>query len=94
MHPEYKEQVKYNIIGMPYNFKKLVKRGDFSGHVNYSPPELILENKYFSEKVDVWSFGCCILYLVTKRDSFEGKTPRDTKNNIINLKIDKKTTLA
>ena len=33
--------VKFNLIGLPYNFKKLLKRDDFSGHVNYSAPELI-----------------------------------------------------
>jgi serine/threonine protein kinase len=37
------EHVKFNSIGMPFNFKKLLKRDNFSGHVNYSAPELILE---------------------------------------------------
>ena len=35
--------IKFNTVGLPYNFKKLLKRADFSGHVNYSAPELILE---------------------------------------------------
>jgi serine/threonine protein kinase len=35
--------IKFNLIGLPYNFKKLVKRDNFSGHINYSAPELILE---------------------------------------------------
>lgn len=35
--------VKFNTIGLPYNFKKLLKRDDFSGHINYSAPELIME---------------------------------------------------
>jgi serine/threonine protein kinase len=35
--------VKLNPIGLPYNFKKLLKRENFSGHINYSAPELILE---------------------------------------------------
>lgn len=34
---------KFNFIGMPYNFKKLLKKDNFSGHVNYSCPELVLE---------------------------------------------------
>jgi hypothetical protein len=28
-------------IGMPYNYKKLLKKDNFCGHVNYSAPELI-----------------------------------------------------
>jgi len=35
--------IKFNPIGLPYNFKKLLKRDNFSGHINYSAPELILE---------------------------------------------------
>jgi serine/threonine protein kinase len=67
------EHVKFNSIGMPFNFKKLLKRDNFSGHVNYSAPELILEKQFFTKKVDIWSFGCCIFYLITKKDPFEGK---------------------
>jgi serine/threonine protein kinase len=32
---------KFNLIGMPYNYKKLLKKDNFCGHVNYSAPELI-----------------------------------------------------
>ena len=76
--------VKFNPIGMPFNFKKLLKRDNFSGHVNYSAPELIQEKDYFSNKVDVWSFGCCIYYFYTKKDPFEGKQTHETKKNILN----------
>jgi len=78
---------------MPFNFKKLLKRDNFSGHVNYSAPELIMEKMDFCEKVDTWSFGCCIYYLITKKDPFEGKSPHDTKTNIMNLKFDRFTGL-
>lgn len=60
---------------MPYNYKKLLKKDNFCGHVNYSAPELILEKTNFTSKVDVWSLGCCLYYLSTKKDPFEGKTP-------------------
>jgi serine/threonine protein kinase len=40
--------IKINPIGLPYNFKKLLKRDNFSGHINYSAPELILEKTTFS----------------------------------------------
>jgi protein-serine/threonine kinase len=35
--------LKFNIIGLPYNFKKLMKSSNFSGHISYSAPELISE---------------------------------------------------
>ena len=66
--------IKLNLIGMPYNFKKLLKNMSFSGHLNYSAPE-ILENGQemnLSPKVDIWSLGCCLYYLATKRDPFDG----------------------
>ena len=34
---------KFNLIGLPYNFKKLLKCTNYSGHVNYSAPEIISE---------------------------------------------------
>jgi serine/threonine protein kinase len=69
---------------MPFNFKKLLKRENFSGHLNYSPPELVLEKNVFSHKVDVWGFGCCIYYMLTNKDPFDGKVPHETKCNILN----------
>lgn len=67
--------MKFNMIGMPYNYKKLLKKDNFSGHVNYSAPELILEKVKFTSKVDIWSLGCCLYYLCTKKDPFEGRSP-------------------
>jgi len=72
-------QTKFNIIGMPYNYKKLLKKENFCGHVNYSAPELILEKREFTSKVDVWSLGCCLYYLCTKKDPFEGRSPQEIK---------------
>jgi serine/threonine protein kinase len=85
--------LKFNTIGLPFNFKKLLKRENFSGHVNYSPPELIMEQANFSSKVDVWSFGCCIYYMINKKDPFDGRNPNETKNNILNLRTDRHMTL-
>jgi serine/threonine protein kinase len=80
---------KFNHIGMPYNYKKLLKKENFSGHINYSAPELILEDPDFDDKVDIWSLGCCLYYLYTKNDPFEGKTPAIIKKNILNESITK-----
>jgi serine/threonine protein kinase len=71
-----------------------LKRDNFSGHVNYSCPELILEKDYFSKKVDVWSFGCCIYYMLIKKDPFEGKQTNETKKNILNSMFDKVITVS
>jgi serine/threonine protein kinase len=83
--------IKYNSIGLPYSFKKLLKRENFSGHVNYSAPELILEQNHFSGKVDIWSLGCCAYYIMTKKDPFNGRYPNETKYNILHGMFDKYT---
>ena len=80
----YYEVVKFNMVGMPFNFKKLLKRDNFSGHVNYSAPELILDKMSFNTKVDIWGLGCCIYFMLAKKDPFDGRTPQETKNNILN----------
>ena len=82
VHPSriqrFKGCIKFNTIGLPYNFKKLMKRGDFSGHVNYTAPELILE-KSFTSKVDIWALGCSIFFILYKNDLFDGKQPAEVK---------------
>ena len=79
--------IKFNTVGLPYNFKKLLRRSDFSGHVNYSAPELILEKSSFSEKIDIWALGCCIYFLFNKSDPFEGKDPHVIKQKILNFNM-------
>lgn len=83
-------KIKLNLIGMPYNFKKLLKNLNFSGHVNYSAPE-ILENgpsNHLSAKADVWSLGCSFYYVATKRDPFNGADHNETKRNIRSGRLD------
>jgi len=80
--------VKFNVVGLPYNFKKLLKRDDFSGHINYSAPELILERPDFSNKVDIWALGCCLYFILYKKDPFDGKDPVEVKRNIVNFKLE------
>lgn len=81
--------LKFNMIGLPYNFKKLLKKPNYSGHVNYSAPEFIYERNDFKENSDTWSLGCCLYYLVTKQDPFEGRSVTETKKFIISLKLDR-----
>lgn len=81
MHPTRihlcKGTAKINLVGMPYNFKKLLKNDNFSGHLNYSAPEVLKcqASQSLTNKVDIWSLGCCFYYLVTKRDPFDGSSP-------------------
>lgn len=75
--------VKFNVIGLPYNFKKLTKQRNYCGHINYSAPEFIMKKKNFCEKVDTWNLGCLLYYLITKRDPFIGKSVIETKKTIL-----------
>lgn len=89
MNGNYSAFCKFNTVGMPFNFKKLLKRDNFSGHVNYSAPELILEKQNFTNKVDTWSLGCCIYFMLAKKDPFDGRSPQETKFNILNHQFDR-----
>jgi len=79
--------VKFNTVGFPYNFKKLLKRDDFSGHINYSAPELILERQEFTNKVDIWALGCTLFFIIHKQDPFDGKEPQTIKKKILNFNL-------
>ena len=85
--------LKFNTIGLPYNFKKLLKNPNYSGHVSYSAPELISEEKGFSFNTDTWSLGCVLYYLVTKQDPFQADSIDQTKRNILELKLDESNIL-
>ena len=83
--------LKFNIIGLPYNFKKLLKNEHFSGHINYSAPEFMQEQPddvpALTSKVDTWSLGCCLFYLATKTDPFAGKNITEIKQKILVAEI-------
>ena len=49
---------------------------------------MILEKSLFTQKVDVWSLGCCLYYLVVKKDPFDGPDPNEIKRNILSLSLD------
>jgi serine/threonine protein kinase len=63
---------KWNLIGMPYNLKKLTKDMSYTGHLNYTAPELIKDKhgKALTQKADIWALGCCFYFLLTKSDPF------------------------
>ena len=43
--------------------------------------------RQYTEKAETWSLGCCLYYLASKVDPFEGATVKDTKQNILKLKL-------
>ena len=86
--------VKLNLIGMPYNFKKLIKDITYTGHLNYTAPELLRHKSgtKLIPAIDIWSLGCCFYALATKADPFTfQKVQSDSatiKKNIMECKID------
>lgn len=52
--------------------------------INFTSPDIIKSN-YYSNDCDIWSFGCCIYYIVTNEKPFEGKNNKETINNILLL---------
>jgi tRNA A-37 threonylcarbamoyl transferase component Bud32 len=56
------------------------------GSLSYKAPELIL-HKYYNFKVDVWSIGITIYYIVYKVLPFEEGNREDIKNAIINRPV-------
>ena len=83
----------FNIIGLPYNYIKLLKGRNFLGHLSFSPPEALhsqgSDDDELTSAVDIWSLGCCLYYFVVKRDPFESSKGQQeqTKINIMNMNI-------
>ena len=63
-------KIKWNLIGMPYNFKKLIRGPNYTGHLDMTAPELLTNPDSISKAADIWALGCCLYYFVTKRDPF------------------------
>ena len=43
----------------------------------YRPPEVCLENPQYNEKVDVWSAGCVLAELISRKPLFPGISELD-----------------
>ena len=63
--------LKFNILGLPYNFKRLMSSETDTGHLCYTAPELLTSQRHEIDfNSDTWSLGCCLYYIVTKQDPF------------------------
>jgi len=51
-----------------------LRKGTFVGTPWYMAPEII-EEKPYSFKADVWSFGCCVLHMATGEKPFKYASP-------------------
>ena len=80
--------LKFNIFGLPYNLKKLMTSDTATGHLNFTAPEQISERNQIHSTSDTWSLGCCLYYLITKQDPFQGRNISETKQNILQLRLD------
>ena len=76
--------VKWNLIGMPYNFKKLVRSATFTGHLNYTAPELFKDESgdSLSKAADIFALGCVLFFVVTRRDPFTVENPKENLDKI------------
>ena len=51
---------------------------------SYRPPEVVIEDKYYTETVDVWSAGAILLQLITGEDMFR-LTRNDSVDELSNI---------
>ena len=49
----------------------------------YRPPEVCLADPYYNEKVDVWSAGCVLAELISRRPIFPGTSELDQLSCIV-----------
>lgn len=49
----------------------------------YRPPELFLGNSVYSDKVDIWSLGCVVVELFTRKACFSMESSKDILESIV-----------
>ena len=68
---------KIKIIDLGSSMEKgLIKKYFYHQSRYYRAPEIIFQLQ-FNEKIDIWSLGCIIYELITKKPLFKGRTMRD-----------------
>jgi serine/threonine protein kinase len=51
----------------------------------YRAPELLLDNETVSREADMWSVGCIMAELMSRKVMFKGKCPIDQMKHIIRV---------
>lgn len=54
------------------------------GTTNYMSPEIVHEKQDYTNKIDIWSFGCLFYELITLKKLFNGSNEYQIKTNILN----------
>jgi serine/threonine protein kinase len=55
----------------------------YPGTANYMSPEIIKQEKSYTNKIDVWSLGCVVYELITLQKLFDGTNEFDIKMKIM-----------
>lgn len=58
-----------------------------TGVENWQAPEM-LQNQPYTQKVDMWSVGCCVYFMLTSKQPFKSNNIAKLHQNIINAKYD------
>lgn len=78
-------------FGLSHQISELTrtsKAENFAGTIQYSAPEMV-ENKFYTEKCDIWSFGCIIYEILESRPVFTGNNPLQLARDISNCNYDR-----
>ncbi|KAJ2656685.1 serine/threonine protein kinase, CMGC, CDC2/CDK sub [Coemansia sp. RSA 1285] len=80
-------QVKYVDFGLARSFHH-TRMQELTNRVItlwYRPPELLLGTTVYGPEVDIWSLGCVLLELFTKKPAFQGQNDIDQLEQIFKL---------
>ncbi|KAJ2263260.1 kinase subunit of RNA polymerase II carboxy-terminal domain kinase I [Coemansia sp. RSA 376] len=80
-------QVKYVDFGLARSFHH-TRMQELTNRVItlwYRPPELLLGTTLYGPEVDIWSLGCVLLELFTKKPAFQGQNDIDQLEQIFKL---------
>ncbi|KAJ2012007.1 serine/threonine protein kinase, CMGC, CDC2/CDK sub, partial [Coemansia sp. S610] len=80
-------QVKYVDFGLARSFHHS-RMQELTNRVItlwYRPPELLLGTTLYGPEVDIWSLGCVLLELFTKKPAFQGQNDIDQLEQIFKL---------
>ncbi len=75
-------RAKISDFGLAADIRDGMMRRTLCGTPNYMAPEIALRQPYGSS-VDLWSIGCLIFAMFIGRAPFQGKTARDTLENVV-----------
>jgi serine/threonine protein kinase len=76
--------VKIGDLGFSKSIANITKKtSKFSGTVNYMSPEMINEEADYTNKIDVWAYGCVVYELITLEKLFHDKSEFKIKKKIL-----------